>query len=39
ISYAQLEPPELDSFAPKIVTVDERNRILQVVTEVNQLIA
>ncbi|MBI4003742.1 MAG: aspartate 1-decarboxylase [Candidatus Omnitrophica bacterium] len=39
ISYVQLEPSELDSFAPKIVTVDERNRILQVVTEVSQLIA
>jgi len=30
ISYAQLDPSELDAFAPKIVTVDERNRILQV---------
>ena len=31
ISYAQLAPAELEQFSPKIVTVDERNRILQVV--------
>jgi aspartate 1-decarboxylase len=39
ISYAQLAPAELDQCSPKIVTVDERNRILQVVTDVSQLIA
>ena len=39
ISYAQLAPAELEQFSPKIVTVDERNRILQVVTEGSQLIA
>ena len=31
IAYAQLAPSEVESFSPKIVTVDERNRILQVV--------
>jgi len=31
ISYTQLDASELDSFAPKIVTVDERNRILQLI--------
>ena len=39
ISYAQLAPAELEQFSPKIVTVDDRNRILQVVTEGSQLIA
>ena len=39
ISYAQLAPAELEQFSPKIVTVDNRNRILQVVTEGSQLIA
>ena len=33
IAYAQLTPEELETFAPRIVLVDERNRIKQVVTE------
>lgn len=37
ISYAQLNPSELESFSPKVVTVDERNRILQVIAELSTL--
>ncbi len=33
ISYAQMTPAELEGFAPKIVVVDERNHIRQLVTE------
>lgn len=33
IAYAQVSEEELNSFAPKIVLVNERNRIKQVVTE------
>ena len=33
IAYAQVAPEELETFAPKIVLVDARNRIKQVVTE------
>ena len=37
ISYAQVTPEELEQFAPRIVLVDARNRIKQVVTDVSQL--
>ena len=37
ISYAQLSPQELEAFAPKVVMLDESNRIRQVVTEACQL--
>ena len=33
IAYAHVTPVELEGFAPKIVLLDERNRILEVVTE------
>ena len=33
ISYAHLTPAEMDAFSPKIVMVDGRNQIQQVVTE------
>jgi len=33
IAYAQVTPEELESFTPKIVLLDHRNRIEQVVTE------
>ena len=33
IAYAQVTPSELEGFAPKIVLLDERNRIQEVVTE------
>ena len=33
ISYAQVSDAELERFAPKVIFVDERNRISQVVTE------
>ena len=33
ISYAQLTPEELESYAPKVVLLDERNRVQQVLTE------
>ena len=33
IAYAQVAESELEAFSPKIVLVDERNRIKQVVTE------
>jgi aspartate 1-decarboxylase len=32
ISYAQATPEELKAFAPKVVLLDERNRIQQVST-------
>jgi len=33
ISYAQLSPEELETFAPTVVLLGERNRIQQVVTD------
>ena len=33
IAYAQVTPSELEGFAPRIVLLDERNRIREVVTE------
>ena len=33
ISYAQMAPEELESYAPKVVLLDERNRVQQVLTE------
>ncbi len=33
IAYAQVTPAELESFAPKVVLLDERNRIQQVIAE------
>jgi len=33
ISYAQLSPEELQGFAPKVVLLDQQNRLRQVVTE------
>ena len=33
IAYAQVTPSELEGFAPKIVLLDEHNRIREVVTE------
>ena len=33
IAYAQVTPSELEGFAPKIVLLDEHNRIQEVVTE------
>ncbi|MBI4340658.1 MAG: aspartate 1-decarboxylase [Candidatus Omnitrophica bacterium] len=33
ISYAHVTPEELETFSPKVVLVDARNRIQQVVTE------
>ena len=33
IAYAQVAPSELEGFAPKIVLLDEHNRIQEVVTE------
>jgi aspartate 1-decarboxylase len=37
ISYAQLSPSELERFEPRIVLLDERNRIRQVTTAASQL--
>ena len=37
ISYAHVTPAELESFAPKIVLLDERNRVRDVVTAACQL--
>jgi len=37
LSYAQVTPEELEDVAPKLVTVDERNRILQVISEGRRL--
>lgn len=37
IAYAQVTPQELEGLAPKIVMLDERNRIRQVITEGCQL--
>ena len=37
IAYAQVTPQELDALAPRVVMLDERNRIRQVVTEGCQL--
>ena len=37
ISYAQITPSELESFRPKVVTLDERNAIRQVTTVACQL--
>jgi len=34
IAYAQLSPEELDGFAPKIVMLDRRNQIREIVTGV-----
>jgi len=33
ISYAQVMPEELETLSPKVIVLDERNRILQVITE------
>ena len=33
ISYVQVSPEELEGFAPKVVLLDQRNRIRQVVAE------
>ena len=33
IAYAQVTPEELEAFSPKVVLIDARNRIQQVVTE------
>ena len=38
ISYAQVTPEELETFAPKLVMLDEHNRIREVITERCQLI-
>lgn len=32
ISYAQVTPEELEALSPKVIVLDERNRILQVIT-------
>src|SRR3989338_3383309 len=37
IAYAQVAQHELEAFAPKIVLVDERNRIRQIVSEACRL--
>ncbi|MBI3997182.1 MAG: aspartate 1-decarboxylase [Candidatus Omnitrophica bacterium] len=37
ISYAQVTPEELETFAPKLVMLDEHNRIREIVTERCQL--
>jgi aspartate 1-decarboxylase len=37
ISYAQLAAEELEAFAPKVVTLDARNRVLQVTAAISQL--
>lgn len=39
IAYAQVTPEELESFAPKIVLLDQQNRVRHVVTEGCQLSA
>ena len=39
IAYAQVTPSELEGFAPRIVLLDERNRIQEVITESCQLLA
>ncbi len=33
IAYAQVTPEELEEFAPKVVMLDARNRVRQVITE------
>ena len=33
IAYAQLTPAELEAFAPKLVLLDDRNRVREVVTD------
>lgn len=37
ITYAQVTPEELETFAPKVVLLDARNRIQQVITETCRL--
>jgi aspartate 1-decarboxylase len=37
ISYAQVSPEELDRLAPKVVLLDERNRIREVTTATYQI--
>ena len=37
ISYAQVTPAELEALAPKIVMLDEQNRIREIITEGCQL--
>ena len=39
IAYAQVTEAELEGFAPKIVLLDEHNRIQEVITESCQLLA
>ena len=39
IAYAQVTEAELEGFAPKIVLLDERNRIQEVLAEHGQLLA
>ena len=38
ISYAQLAPEELEGFVPRIVLLDQRNRIREVVTDPLRLV-